>query len=664
MNKKKLVKIIATSLSFAFTQMSIANESFISIPNEGLVYVQPSSGQTHYPKIQSEYLGRSEQEIFPFQLQFKIKNNKLKSQNFIYKNISIQNYNLTPTTIDEKNCHEVKFVHKSNGSFEVYIPDAKKFVLDGLLKCKFQVISPINLNIPKEKLTFMLTFNYSFEDWLNQNNNFIAEKTAKYLNKSQGEIINSSNFTLNGNQIQKDNNYQEHILDLSSIYKVNFFPNTKKLFIEGFKINSQFASSFAFPSSSIEELDFSKNKIHSIPQYAFKDLNELKHLNLSGNGIENIAEEAFSNIKLESLSLSNNQIKEIKENTFANLPLLKKLEISFNQAALKIHEESIKKLESLIEINLSNSNIYNISPNTFQNLSNLEKINLSNNQIVTEFDFSTLTSLTELNLSYNKIEKFPIFNKKSYIKTSVFNKNIPKKDMSIKKIDLSYNKIKSIYNKNLKKINNLLELDLSNNEINFIRPKIPHNHVYRTHNMNKINLSNNKLDKIPDFIFPNLTEINLANNKIITVNKTDFKCNPNIKEINLSNNNINYISLLPLHNLKKLALNNNKFTIITNNFLSNSKKLNELYLSENPLTHIQDGAFDSLTELTKLHINYNKGNLIDFNENAFSNLINLQVISLQNSIENSALQKARSYFEELQIFPNLGSITINNYSHY
>ncbi|TFK11883.1 N-acetyltransferase 10 [Platysternon megacephalum] len=63
------------------------------------------------------------------------------------------------------------------------------------------------------------------------------------------------------------------------------------------------------------------NQITSIPNEIFKDLHQLRVLNLSKNGIEFIDEHAFKGVAetLQTLDLSDNRIQSVHKNAFNNL---------------------------------------------------------------------------------------------------------------------------------------------------------------------------------------------------------------------------------------------------------------------------------------------------------------------------------------------------------
>jgi len=142
-----------------------------------------------------------------------------------------------------------------------------------------------------------------------------------------------------------------------------------------------------YPSSLIC-LDLSNNQIkESILIETWKDLSNLQTVNLSGNGLVVIPEQAISEMfKLRELNLSKNCISSISRK-IPKLTLLKRLDLSHNY--------------------MDDADL-----NKFSQLKRLVSLDLSHNKIVvvtTKDDI--LTDLEVLNLSNNKINTFPYFMK-------------------------------------------------------------------------------------------------------------------------------------------------------------------------------------------------------------------------------------------------------------
>ena len=71
------------------------------------------------------------------------------------------------------------------------------------------------------------------------------------------------------------------------------------------------------------------NAIESIADYAFRGLNNLVSLNLTGNSLDDIPAALRDLEKLESLDLSDNDVLEIKQDSLAGLASLKYLNLRY-----------------------------------------------------------------------------------------------------------------------------------------------------------------------------------------------------------------------------------------------------------------------------------------------------------------------------------------------
>ncbi|XP_064616274.1 toll-like receptor 4 [Liolophura sinensis] len=116
-----------------------------------------------------------------------------------------------------------------------------------------------------------------------------------------------------------------------------------------------------------------------------KGLNNLRHLDLTGNNCYNVSETFFSyGTNLETLFIGENRFgKDFSDNTFYNLTKLIRLDMNDNQ------------LES-------------VGPNLFARLTSLTYLNLSKNYLSNwTGTISSLVKLTDLDLSNNKLKTLP-----------------------------------------------------------------------------------------------------------------------------------------------------------------------------------------------------------------------------------------------------------------
>lgn len=153
-------------------------------------------------------------------------------------------------------------------------------------------------------------------------------------------------------------------------------------------------------------------------------------------------------------------------------------------------------------------------------------------------------------------------------------------------------------------------LRLSNNHIHIIKPSA----FYGLNNLTELDLSNNEIKNIcpvfstSKFPRPVLTTLNLSKNKIKQLTDSCFVGTPNLRNLNLGENEINQISSNAFKSLKYLEI---------------------LYMQDNNITELLDGTFDDLIHLKILDLRINSIKIIS--ETIFIHLNNLEMINLASN---------------------------------
>ncbi|CAF1073226.1 unnamed protein product, partial [Brachionus calyciflorus] len=322
--------------------------------------------------------------------------------------------------------------------------------------------------------------------------------------------------------------------------------------------------------------------------------NNLDYLDLIGNDL-NFQLPTIPN--LITLHLDNNNFNSIQKDLFSrNLPILKNLYLTTNNL-------------SYIEID------------SFINFKNLEYLKLSDNLLDESLQLNDLNIL-HLSLDRNRFKSF----------SSSINLN---GTLNLKYLDLSHNFIE-IVNINLKYLE-LLEID--NNPIKIIdeliSKKVILSRIYFNFDLSKfylsqiIDLSNNNLNLISIeelSKLSNLIELNLANNKIEIL---EFPILINLQILIVSFNKLKFIKLntfSKLFNLSELYLTGNLIKFIETNSFIHNKKLKILYLDSNYLSFIPDVSSKIL------NLNYQNGNLVYLDKQAFENKNLNEILLSYNNI--------------------------------
>lgn len=108
----------------------------------------------------------------------------------------------------------------------------------------------------------------------------------------------------------------------------------------------------------------------------------LKRIDATSNGIEEVSEDAFVDCKsLKHIDLSKNSIKELEMNTFNRNPNLTIINLEENRLE-SLPEELFLDLEELHTLNLSSNCLTSLSKKIFKHLKNLMFVNLNHNQLL------------------------------------------------------------------------------------------------------------------------------------------------------------------------------------------------------------------------------------------------------------------------------------------
>ena len=243
---------------------------------------------------------------------------------------------------------------------------------------------------------------------------------------------------------------------------------------------------------------------------------------------------------------------------------------------------------------------------------------------------------------------------------------------------------------NLNKFQNLINLDICDNVIGYLRNGVISN---LTH-LKTVNFSYNCISKIDNYLFTenyNLTSINLRRNTLTEINDTiilnlehletfdvsynriaqlqdTFLDNDNLRRLKLGNNSISAISdfaFAKLPNLKILQLNDNKITEINSLVFSKLPMLICLQLNDNCISHVSMNAFTLMTKLKVLQL---RDNCIKVIDNNFLKNIDLESLDLGHniitSIKNGVFQcNPKLKFLSLGIFHHFDVSAISTLEH-
>uniref|UniRef100_A0AAY4DK78 LRRNT domain-containing protein n=1 Tax=Denticeps clupeoides TaxID=299321 RepID=A0AAY4DK78_9TELE len=314
--------------------------------------------------------------------------------------------------------------------------------------------------------------------------------------------------------------------------------------------------------SALHRLHLKNNKLMKIPHRAFENLSSLRELYLQNNFLTNdgMDNETFSTMSsLEYLDLSSNNLSAIPQCLPRSLVVLHLEKNSINS----IPANALTPIRNLEYLLLHNNHLRSryIHPAAFHGLKKLHTLHMYNNQLeqvprglprraktlmllhnliseISRNDLVLLYTLTELNLSYNRLTNAKLhrdaFRKLRLLEVLDLSGNslhtlpmgLPKNLHMLKVKD---NHLKSVPEGSLAGMNKLREISLANNQLKL-------NSIYQgawleLSSLKTLDLSGNQLSHAPSDLPESLEFLCLQNNRISSLSAVTFESTPNIKGI-------------------------------------------------------------------------------------------------------------------------------------
>lgn len=394
---------------------------------------------------------------------------------------------------------------------------------------------------------------------------------------------------------------------------------------------------------NLKFLDLSKNSldVFALSKSSVGKLGAVESLDLSGNGLHTGMTNYFlrDSLSLVNLSLDSNSITKIDKDTFSGSLSLRKVSLH-NNVILEIEDGAFNVLHHLTQLDLSKNSITCI---TDFDLSQLQILNLSRNSLEA---FQTVESdlkyeLATLDLSQNKIHYFPLVPRRNKLVYLDISRNqlqgvnttgsaeemgdfreqsltqtqsgiVPRHQdfSSLKYLDLSYNQMKTVPQSFFFSMVQLEHLNISNNCIGSF-------HVDEESHLNNLKVLDLSYNSLRNLTFGkntllSLEELFLQGNLFTSMDPHTFQRQPRIKYLHLQQNNL---KICPTH--AESSFSNNPRHSQGCVAFSSIPTLRYLYLSENHLKVLPNNAFMD-TPLTLLDLSLNPG--LEVGPNAFSGL--------------------------------------------
>ncbi|XP_038596078.1 extracellular matrix protein 2 [Tachyglossus aculeatus] len=340
---------------------------------------------------------------------------------------------------------------------------------------------------------------------------------------------------------------------------------------------------------------------------------ELTNLELVGNAITSIPDEAFNGIlNLERIDFSKNNISSsgIGPQAFKLLKKLKRLYLDGNNL-LQIPPDLPSELE---ELKVNENNLQAIDEDSLSELKNLVTLEMEGNQLseanVNPLAFISLKSLSYLRLGRNKFRTIP--------------QGLP---ASIEELYLENNQIEEITELCFNHTRNINVIVLRNNKID--ESRIAPLAWINQENLESIDLSYNKLYHVPSYLPKSLLHLVLIGNQIERIPGYVFgHMEPGLEYLYLSFNKLNNDGVDPVsffgayHSLREFFLDHNDLKTIPFG-IPEMKALHFLRLNDNkirsvPPERICNSEDDGDSSLEHLHLENNYINTREISPYAFS----------------------------------------------
>ncbi|XP_010729438.3 transforming growth factor beta activator LRRC32 isoform X1 [Larimichthys crocea] len=396
----------------------------------------------------------------------------------------------------------------------------------------------------------------------------------------------------------------------------------------------------------VQMLDLSRNQVQNLTQETLAYHTGFHHLNLQANKIHFIQPGLFKNMTdLKVLDLSRNHLNvfALSKINIGPLTVVESLDLSNNGLYTGMSDYFLAESPALANLSLNSNSITKIAQNTFDGSLNLTKISLHNNVIMEIEDgaFDSLKHLIELDLSKNSITCITDFN---LYNLAVLNlsKNSMELFLSAKTnhlyklrhLDLSENKMR--YFPLLPKNNKLEYLDVSRNQLQTLNisgsPEKRTVYFYHLRYLKYLDMSYNQLKSLPESFFncmPSLEVLNVSNNCISSFSLTNEDLLQKMKIINLSYNSLQSLTFgeNTLQSLEELFLQGNDLTTLDHHIFQRLPSIKHLQLQQNNLkictsdqNHRDPPDCVSFTSIPNLQfLNLSENNLWTLPANAFAN---------------------------------------------
>lgn len=395
-------------------------------------------------------------------------------------------------------------------------------------------------------------------------------------------------------------------------YTFGYKPKLRSVYLHNNKLTDAGLPEHMFNGSdSLEILTMSSNFLQVVPRNL---PSTLYRLHLKSNKLEKIPAGAFDSLSnLRELYLQNNLLTNegMDNETFSQLSSLECLDLSNNN--LSVVPKGLPR--NLVLLHLEKNSIRSIPVDALTSVRNLEYLLLHNNKLrsrsIHPAAFMGLKKLHTLHMYNNLLERVP--------------RGLPRR---AKTLMLLHNSISEIGRNDLALLYTLTELNLSYNKL--ISPKIHREAFRKLRVLETLDLSGNSLISIPMSLPRSLQVLKIKNNQLNSIPDGALTGMEKLRKLILSDNQLRLNSVyqgawMELSALTTLDLSGNALSHIPSDL---PESLEYLYLQSNRISSVPASAFEGTPNIKGIFLRFNRLSVGSVDESSFAHLSNLQVLDL------------------------------------
>ncbi|CAD5214217.1 unnamed protein product [Bursaphelenchus okinawaensis] len=359
--------------------------------------------------------------------------------------------------------------------------------------------------------------------------------------------------------------------------------------------------------TSTTEIRLEQNHITSIPKDVFKNLKNLRRLDLSKNNINSVESGAFNGLEsLNTLVLYANNITELPEAVFDPLTELQLLLLNANKLKC-LRQDIFKKQNKLNLLSLYDNEIKSLANGTFATLEVLQTLHLARNPLICDCNLEWLAEYLQnhpIETSGAKCEGPKRMAKKKLTNVQPGSFKCKGSEIFVTK---SAGECFIDYSCPTDCFCHHSVVDCSGRELTSIPNDIP-----RFTTELKLNRNNLKEVKVADGLseLKNLRKLDLSENQIVNIENRAMDEMRSLKELNVSSNQIRHFSTKILgktaHFLEILDISDNRLMCVTQPTFGGFNNLQFLSLAKNDLRCITEHTFNNLSNIKNLYLAENE----------------------------------------------------------